>query len=77
MSGGQVKVSLSHENERLILSVSDTGVGIPDETLKSLFQEFKQLNEVSSRHMEGVGLGLALVKKLSLIHILRAPVPSV
>jgi signal transduction histidine kinase/HPt (histidine-containing phosphotransfer) domain-containing protein len=63
MSGGQVKVSLSHENERLILSVSDTGVGIPDETLKSLFQEFKQLNEVSSRHMEGVGLGLALVKK--------------
>ncbi len=63
MSGGLVKVSLRHENERLILSVSDTGVGIPDETLKSLFKEFKQLNEVSSRHVEGVGLGLALVRE--------------
>ncbi|HEY9676869.1 MAG TPA: response regulator [Drouetiella sp.] len=63
MAGGQVKVSLKHENERLVLSVLDTGVGIPDETLKSLFQEFKQLNEVSSRHVEGVGLGLSLVKE--------------
>jgi signal transduction histidine kinase/HPt (histidine-containing phosphotransfer) domain-containing protein len=63
MAGGQVKVSLRYEIDRLILSVLDTGVGIPDETLKSLFQEFKQLNEVSSRHVEGVGLGLSLVKE--------------
>ncbi|RTL41509.1 MAG: response regulator [Candidatus Melainabacteria bacterium] len=63
MAGGQVKVSLRHKDDRLELSVLDTGVGIPDETLKSLFQEFKQLNEVSSRHVEGVGLGLSLVKE--------------
>ncbi len=63
MAGGQVKVSLRYDNARLVLSVLDTGVGIPDETLKSLFQEFKQLNEVSSRHVEGVGLGLSLVKE--------------
>ena len=65
LSGGQVKVSLRHEIERLTLTVSDTGVGISEETLKSLFNEFKQLNEVSPRHVEGVGLGLALVKEFS------------
>ncbi|WDI30618.1 response regulator [Hyphococcus flavus] len=46
------------------ISVSDTGCGIPDEKLKSIFEEFEQVDGSSARKHNGAGLGLAISKKM-------------
>lgn len=51
--------------ERLVISVSDTGIGIPPEKLDSIFDSFQQVEEGLSRTYSGIGLGLALVRKLT------------
>jgi PAS domain S-box-containing protein len=45
------------------ISVEDTGIGIPEESLSVIFEEFRQVSEGRSRAFEGTGLGLALTKK--------------
>ena len=49
----------------LIIEVSDTGIGIREENLKSLFQSFSRLDENLHRQIEGTGLGLAIAKQLA------------
>ena len=64
---GSINVSLNKETlmetEYAVFSVSDTGIGIPIENQKIIFDEFRQGDEGSSRHFEGTGLGLTLTKK--------------
>ncbi len=48
----------------LIISVSDTGMGIKKESLPYLFDAFKRVDEEKNRHIEGTGLGLSIVKQL-------------
>jgi len=52
----------------LELTVKDTGIGIRDEDLPKLFQEFSQIEPVMTRNKEGTGLGLALSKRLVELH---------
>ena len=46
-----------------ILKVRDTGIGIPEEMHKIIFEEFRQVSEGMSRRFEGTGLGLTIAKQ--------------
>jgi signal transduction histidine kinase len=59
------------------ISVSDTGIGIPQDRLGDIFKEFTQVDDSSTRRYEGAGLGLAITKKLVELHGGRIWVKSV
>lgn len=61
---GSVRVSGRAENGDCLLSVADTGIGIPPEEIPGLFQPFHQIDSGLSRKHEGTGLGLSISKKL-------------
>ncbi len=65
---GSVILKVEKIEQYLAFSVIDTGIGIPEEEQKRLFQPFIQLNNSLSRKHKGTGLGLALSKKLALLH---------
>jgi cell cycle sensor histidine kinase DivJ len=66
--GGTVTVSAAVEGARLVLRVSDTGVGISEDDLKRLGDPFFQAGKTYQRRHEGTGLGLSIVKSLVGLH---------
>lgn len=60
---GEVTVHLSESDEKAVISVSDTGIGIPQENLDQIFEPFRQGSEGLNRKYEGMGLGLTITKK--------------
>jgi signal transduction histidine kinase len=62
---GQVAVSLESTPASLTLTVDDTGRGIPVHDRIRVFTPFESLEDISHKHTPGVGLGLALVKRLT------------
>ena len=68
-SGGRVVVSLKEEaNHLVMISVADTGIGIPSNRLNEIFEPFHQLDGSSTRHFGGAGLGLSLVRQIVEAH---------
>jgi PAS domain S-box-containing protein len=67
-SGGQVRVTLEHEGSNLRLQVSDSGKGIEPDFLPFVFDRFKQADSSTTRHVGGLGLGLAIVRHLVELH---------
>lgn len=61
-------VTASSEREQVVFTVWDTGIGIAVEDTERLFQPFTQLDSRLSRSYEGIGLGLALVQRLTELH---------
>lgn len=66
--GGQLQLAVASENGRARLSVQDNGLGIPAEMLVEVFGMFTQVNRTLHRAQGGLGIGLALVKKLVQMH---------
>ena len=66
--GGSVRISVTQEPEKLLIRVSDTGCGIPDEFQRSIFQPFFRVDKSRSREYGGVGLGLSLVWEIANLH---------
>jgi signal transduction histidine kinase len=62
--GGQVRVSLRQENGNLVGSVSDTGIGIPEEEIGLIFEEFYRSKAGKAHTQMGTGLGLPIVKRV-------------
>ncbi|MDN4172637.1 SpoIIE family protein phosphatase [Nocardioides sp. SOB77] len=65
---GQITVRLAAEDGRAVLTVTDTGVGIPTAELPRLFERFHRVSGIRSRTHEGTGIGLALVRELVEAH---------
>jgi len=61
---GHVSVSCRSDNDRYLLSFTDTGIGMPEEELQNLFQPFHQIDTGLARKREGTGLGLSICKKI-------------
>jgi len=63
---GKISIKIQDEKECLQLSLSDTGIGIPPEQIRKIFDKFEQVKEVRERVKgpRGTGLGLAIVKSL-------------
>jgi two-component system, cell cycle sensor histidine kinase PleC len=63
-TGGKVRVHVAPGPERVKISVSDTGDGIPKDKLDAIFEEFSQVSPSGTRRQGGTGLGLAITKRL-------------
>ena len=65
---GDIYVSLNKVNEDVVVSVKDSGVGIPNDQLELIFDRFGQANDILSRRCEGSGIGLSIVKSIVEMH---------
>ncbi|MBK6792254.1 MAG: GAF domain-containing protein [Anaerolineales bacterium] len=64
-SAGKVTLQASRENEMLTVHVSDTGIGISEEALGRIFEEFQQADTSTTRQYGGTGLGLTISRNLA------------
>ena len=62
--GGQLTVALSRNDDNAILTVTDTGMGIPEDALPHVFERFYRVDKARSRATGGSGLGLSIVRTI-------------
>ncbi len=74
--GGKVTVAVKQTTTDVILSVTDTGIGIEKEEQKRIFERFYRVNKSHSREIGGTGLGLSIVKHGAAIHGAKLKVDS-
>lgn len=77
LEDGWVKVSLNADHKYFYVSVSDSGVGIPEESLDHIFERFYRVDKSHSTEIEGTGLGLAIAKNAVRMHYGQIKVDSV
>jgi signal transduction histidine kinase len=66
--GGSVAMTVTKEADKAIVSVRDTGIGIPPERLSWIFEPFNQMKHGPERRNNGIGIGLALAQKIAELH---------
>jgi PAS domain S-box-containing protein len=66
--GGQIAVTVSADGEFALVSVRDSGIGIPSEFLARVFEMFSQVDQSMARRGNGLGIGLSLVRGLVELH---------
>ena len=62
--GGKLFISLQRDDDNAILQIRDTGVGIPEDALKHIFERFYRVDKARSRKSGGSGLGLSIVRNM-------------
>jgi len=66
--GGTITVTVKQTDNNLTVSIEDTGIGIAEEHLQTIFKPFRQIDGSVTRNFEGTGLGLALSKEFVEMH---------
>ncbi len=66
--GGTITLRARHSADQVMFTVSDTGIGLPQDALPTIFGMFSQVDSAIDRSEGGLGIGLALVKGLVLLH---------
>lgn len=66
--GGTVTLSCASTKKNIVLSIKDTGIGIPNEHLSHLFERFYRVDEARNKNTGGTGLGLAIAEQICLTH---------
>ncbi|MDF2855280.1 MAG: histidine kinase [Neobacillus sp.] len=66
--GGEVTFSIIEQSEKIIVSISDEGVGIPKENIGKIFDRFYRVDKARTRKLGGTGLGLAIAKEMVNAH---------
>ncbi|HZI26665.1 MAG TPA: GAF domain-containing sensor histidine kinase [Gemmatimonadaceae bacterium] len=67
-AGGHISLSAEQEGDRVVISVRDSGIGIPPETLPHVFRMFVQARQSVARSQGGLGIGLSVVRRLVEMH---------
>ena len=67
-SGGQIEVVVHDSDDWVVITVKDTGIGIPQDKQDIIFERFRQVDGSLRREREGSGIGLSLVKSLVELH---------
>jgi len=65
---GWVKVTLDADMQFAIITVSDSGMGIPEESINKIYDRFYRVDKSHSREIGGTGLGLAITRNAILLH---------
>ena len=75
--GGSVHVTMKTDGRNAVFAVRDTGVGIPEEDAKHIFDRFYRVDKARSRETGGTGLGLSIVRQMVQLHRGEIKVDSV
>jgi len=75
-ANGTVNVKVYKQSGRAVVSVADTGIGIPKDQLDRVFERFYRVDKSRSRETGGTGLGLAIVKHIAKIHMAEIKISS-
>ena len=67
-AGGQVTFSAKREDQKVLITINDTGIGIPSDRMLEVFEPFHQLDGSATRRYGGTGLGLSLAKMILEAH---------
>ena len=62
--GGTLNIRLQRDEDNVLLHVTDSGVGIPEDSLGHIFERFYRVDKARSRETGGTGLGLAIAKQI-------------
>lgn len=75
-SNGEVNVDLACDHNAATITVSDTGIGIPEESVSKIFDRFYRVDKARAREQGGSGLGLSIVQAITVMHNAQIDVQS-
>ncbi|MEH6933552.1 sensor histidine kinase [Bacillus sp. JJ783] len=68
IDGGKVMIKVKSDKKQVMVEIKDTGIGIPDEEKKNIFEPFYRADKSRSREWGGSGLGLSIVQNIITKH---------